>query len=70
MNRTLEEMLQPGQKVKVFYNENNINNHIRYIRAIVDDEWIAYKTATSKGWRYHICHIYDFEYKFELKRLL
>ncbi len=69
MNRMLEAMLQPGLEIKVFYNEGSRSNHTRHIRAIVDDEWVAYKTATSKGWRYHICHRYDFEYKFEMGRL-
>ena len=69
MARTLEAMLQPGQRVKVYYGEGNPNNQIRHIRGIVDDEWIVYKTATAKGWRYHVCHKYDFEYKYELGRL-
>jgi len=69
MIRDLEDMLQPGQKVKVYFNKGNPNNRTRHIRAIVDDEWIVYKTATGKGWRYHVDHRYDFEYKFEMGRL-
>lgn len=63
---TLDEMLQPGQKVKVFYNEGNINNQIRHIRAVVDGEFIVYRVwSRRKGWQYCIEHRYGFEYKYE-----
>jgi hypothetical protein len=68
--RTLDEMLQPGQKIRVFYGEGNINNEIRHIRAIVDDDFIVYRVwSKRKGWMYRISHKYDFELRYEKGRL-
>lgn len=63
--RTLDKMLQPGQKIKVHYSENNRNNHIRHIRAIVDNEFIAYRVWVKRNYRYNIKHRYDFELKYK-----
>lgn len=57
----LKSKLQPGNKIKIFYNKGNHNNHIRHIRAIIDDEYIVYKRwSNRKGWRYLIDWYYDF----------
>lgn len=62
---TLDEMLQPGNKVRVFYNDNNINNQIRHIRAIVDEDQIVYRVWSKKGyWRYFVTSRYEFELKY------
>jgi hypothetical protein len=65
--RTLDEMLQPGQKIKVFYSERNPNNQIRHIRAIVDNEFIAYRVWSKRKrlWMYNIQHRYNFELGYE-----
>jgi hypothetical protein len=64
--RTLDEMLQPGQKIKVFYSEGNINNEIRHIRAIVDDDFIVYRVWSKRNrWMYNIASKYNFELKYE-----
>jgi hypothetical protein len=63
---TLDKMLQPGNKVHVFYNDNNINNQIRHIRAIVDEDQIVYRVWSKKGyWRYFVTGRYEFELKYE-----
>lgn len=69
--KTLDEMLQPGQKIKVFYHEGNIHNQIRHIRAIIDDDYIVYRIwgKRSRAWLYNIVHRYDFELKYEDGRL-
>jgi len=63
MSRLFEGTLQPGVKVKVYYNENNINNQIRHIRAIVDTDWVVYRVWSKRKrmWCYRIDHIYAFE---------
>ena len=60
-------MLQPGKKVRLFYNEGNPNNELRHILAIVDDEHIVYK-VWSKGkqrWRYRVEWMYAFQMALE-----
>lgn len=55
--------IKAGSKIKLFYNENNINNRIIYIRAIVDDDNVVFK-VWSKGkrrWNYFIEDISYFE---------
>jgi hypothetical protein len=67
--RTLDEMLQPGQKIKEFYNEGNINNRTIHIRAIVDDVAIVFRVYTKGIWNYHVNSRYKFEYMYEKGRL-
>lgn len=69
--RPLDEMLQPGQKVKVSYNPGNIHNQVRHIRGIIDDDYVVYRVWSKKrrDWSYHIKHRYDFELKYEDGRL-
>ncbi len=61
------EMLKPGEKVRIFYNEGNPNNQIRHIRAIVDKEYITYRVWNKRRqrWIYHTIWIYDFQLAFE-----
>ena len=58
----LEDMLQPGKSVRVFYNENNPNNKIKHIRAIVDGEYIVFRVwgENKKQWFYCIEWVYGF----------
>lgn len=65
--KTLDEMLQPDQKVRVFYNEGNINNQLRHIRAIVDDEFVVFRVWSKhkQYWVYKVEHRYNFELKYE-----
>ncbi len=67
--KTLDQMLQPGKKIRVFYNENNINNQIRHIRAIIDEEYIVYRVYRRRSWYYRVVDRYDFELKYEDGRL-
>lgn len=66
-SQELLDILQPGKKVKLFYNEGNLNNEIRHIRAIVDDEYIVYRVwlPRKKTWRYRVDWIYVFHLAFE-----
>jgi len=54
--------VNPGEKYKIFYNKNNINNKVIHIRAIVDDyqiicrHWSRYK----QRWIYTIENEYYF----------
>ncbi len=63
----LEEMLQPGNKVKVFISKHSLFNETRHIRAIVDYKHIVYKVwnRRKKTWCYFIEHIYKFELEFK-----
>jgi hypothetical protein len=67
--RTLDEMLQPGQKIKEFYGEGNINNRTLHIRAIVDDNAIVFRVWAGGTWNYHVSSRYNLEYKYEKGRL-
>ncbi len=67
LKKTLEEMLQPGNKVKVFISKENIHNQLRHIRAIIDNEYIVYKVwfKSKQDWRYFIEHVYKFELEYK-----
>jgi hypothetical protein len=54
--------LQPGRAVRVFWNKANPNNEIRHIRAIIDDEYVAYRTWSKayRRWNYKMERIYFF----------
>jgi hypothetical protein len=67
--KSLDEMLQPGQRIKVFYHEGNINNEIRHIRAIVDKEYIVYRVWQKNHYSYRVAHKYEFELGYENGRL-
>lgn len=58
--RELEEMLQPGNIVDVFYNHGNPNNKKYEVRAIVDSKYIVCKELSDSGRRYVIRDVYDF----------
>jgi hypothetical protein len=62
-------MLQPGQKVEVYYNKGNIHNQVWHIRAIVDDEIIVYRVRNFQGWSYRIIQKQSFEYMYKKERL-
>jgi len=55
-------MLQPGTAVRVDYGKNNINNELRHIRAIVDDDQVVYKvwSPRKQTWQYHVKWLYGF----------
>lgn len=53
--------LKPGDKIKLFYNEGNLNNRVMHIRAIIDDQ-VVYRISTKDGWVYRIQHMVDFDF--------
>ena len=60
--KNIIEKIKPNVKIKLFFNENNINNKIIHIRSIVDEEYVAFRVYSKrKGWIYKIEHITWFE---------
>jgi len=59
----LDTMLQPGNKIRLFYDKGNPNNNLMHIRAIVDDDQIVYRwwSRRKQNWRYVIVWRYMFE---------
>ena len=51
----LEELLIPGQKVKISFGKGNINNKTVHVRAIVDDRIVVYTVWDKyrQDWRYN-----------------
>ena len=45
-----------GDKLKIYYNENNKNNCIIHVRAIVDGNYVVYRVWSKyrKNWIYRI----------------
>ncbi len=66
-SQELLDMLQPGKAVRIFYNEGNINNQIRHIRAIVDDEYVVYRVRHygKQNWSYRVRGMHRFQVTFE-----
>ncbi len=60
----LKQILTPGNAVKLWYSEDNPNNEIRHIRAIVDDDYIVYRVwiTTKKRWNYQVAPWSSFYY--------
>ncbi len=67
----LLDMLQPGKKVRVFYYPGNVNNQLRHIRAIVDEEYVVYRVWSrhKRRWVYRIEWLYQFNLAWENGRL-
>lgn len=53
--------------MRVFYQKGNLNNELRHIRAIVDEDMVVYCTwwKIHRRWNYKIVHISLFELGFE-----
>lgn len=54
----------PGDEIRVYFNEGNINNKLLHVRAIVDGEWVVTKTwqKRRKRWHYAVEHAVYFEH--------
>ena len=50
----LDKWLIPYARLQVFYGEDDPRNSILHIRAIVDDEWVVYRTwlMAQQQWKY------------------
>ena len=59
---TLEEIIQPGHAVRVFYNPGNINNRLIHIRAIVDEDQVVFRwwSKHKQCWIYQVEDMYYF----------
>jgi len=56
-------MLQPGNKVRQYFSQGNVNNQLMHIRAIVDGDMIVYKVWSRRKqyWVYDVTSIYRFD---------
>ena len=63
MSPELKELVQPGKKVRLFFSPDNINNELRHIRAIVDDEYIVCRvwSRRKRRWIYKIHWFYIYQ---------
>ena len=59
----LDKELIPFARLQVFLGEDHPKNKILHIRAIVDDEWIVYRTwlMAPQKWQYTLRHRSVFE---------
>jgi len=61
-----EDLIKVGNKIQKFYNENNINNCVIEIRAIVDEEYVVFKRYyLKKESAYIIESIHHFKMLYE-----
>ena len=63
-NDNLKKLFKPGNKVKIFFNEGNINNEIIEIKEIVDNDYIVYRVYNIGEGKY--CYKIQFIYYFKL----
>jgi len=67
----MESIIKPGNKVKVFYSNGNINNSLIHIRAIVDGRIVCKKWLKGKQrWYYFVEDMYYFEIRKEYIKLV
>lgn len=66
-NDWLNRNLQPGKKLKRFFQPGNINNATLHVRALVDDEYVVTRqwSKAKQGWFYKVEHISMFELLYE-----
>ena len=57
---TFLSLVQPGHRLRLYFNEGNPNNQIRHIRAIVDDDQVVYRVWSHGSWYYHVVWLYSF----------
>ena len=55
--------LEIDKKYRIFYNKGNPNNQLIHVRAIVDKEYIVYKTwfKRKQYWRYSVDNVHYFK---------
>lgn len=58
----LLNILQPGNKVRVYGHPRKSKNTLFHIRAVVDEEYVVYKVWSRRKqyWVYGVEHIYFF----------
>ena len=59
----LRELIKPGNSIQIYFNENNPNNRLIHIRAIVDERYVVFRTWSKhkQDWMYEIHPIIHFE---------
>jgi len=55
--------MRPGNKVRLFISENNVNNKLMHVLAVVDEDYVVYKSWSRRrqSWNYQVEYIYLFE---------
>lgn len=68
---TIGDVLQVGNKVRIFWNENNINNCPVHIRAIVDSDYVVTRRWLKRRqeWSYKVEHVSWYETLLEGNRI-
>jgi len=63
----VKELMKPGLKIRLRFEDGNINNKLMHIRAIIDGSVIVYCTWSKRhqNWRYEIENPYFFLYNLE-----
>ena len=61
------DMIAPGCVVRQEYDPDNINNQVRHIRAIVDDDQVVYRVwnTRTQRWLYRIESCYGLWYEWQ-----
>lgn len=64
-------MIQPGQSVRMNYGEGNLNNEVRHIRAIVDEEFVVYRVwfKHKRRWEYKVEWVGAFQIGYDAGQL-
>jgi len=59
----VDAVVRPGSSYHLFFNVGNINNNKIHIRAIVDCDWVVFRSWSKRKqqWFYQINHMYFFE---------
>ena len=55
-------MLKSGKRLRMFFNEGNINNGVIEVRGVVD-EWVIVRqrSRSKRAWQYRLEHLTMFE---------
>lgn len=72
ISNEVRDMFVPGNSIRLLFpNPKNPNNKLMHILAVVDTDWIVYKTwaSTKHRWFYWIENIYLFELFYRDKHL-
>ena len=61
-----QRLVMPGNSLRIYYGDGNLNNKIIHIRSIVDEEYIVLRTwlKHKKRWSYEVKSVYCFELLF------
>tara|TARA_Y100001935_G_C17050726_1_gene381873 strand:+ start:160 stop:408 length:249 start_codon:yes stop_codon:yes gene_type:complete len=72
MKGSLKRLIKPGKKFRAYYGENNPNNVLYHVRAIVDDDYVVVKhwVKHKKRWSYEVITTYALDVMHEMGTLV